>query len=201
MPTVKTAAQARIRLETLPGRLQRSTGWSELRAALLTGHSGTIDGAWASSAALAVAALATDAPGTLLAVLPTASDLTPWVEDLASFTGTRPAVFEAWETWPIPTHKGKLDPATSSRLRLLQELLGNPPRLVVTTIAAVIQPVPERADLATRGRKLTAGEVIDPDGLAEWLVANGYKRVEAVEYPGEFGRRGGICDVYPPDAT
>src|SRR5437764_920871 len=36
--------------------------------------------------------------------------------------------------------------------------------------------------------------------LAEWLVANGYKRVEAVEYPGEFGRRGGICDVFPPDA-
>ena len=32
-------------------------------------------------------------------------------------------------------------------------------------------------------------------------MANGYKRVEAVEFPGEFGRRGGICDLFPPDAT
>ena len=201
MPPVKTAAPARIGLDSLLARLQFAAGWAELRAALSSGHSGTIDGAWASSAALAVAALAADAPGTLLAVLPTTADLVPWVEDLTSFSGTRPAVFEAWESWPVPTHKGKLDPATSSRLRLLQELLANPPRLVVTTIAAMIQPVPERADLAKRGRKLTSGEVVDPDELAQWLVANGYKRVEAVEYPGEFGKRGGICDIYPPDAN
>src|SRR5437660_6646179 len=101
MPTVKTAAPARIGLDALSARLQETAGWAALRKALETGHSGTIDGAWASSSALAVAALAADAPGTVLAVLPTASDLSPWVEDLASFTGSRPAVFEAWETWPV----------------------------------------------------------------------------------------------------
>ena len=37
---------------------------------------------------------------------------------------------------------------------------------------------------------------IELDELSTWLVANGYKRAEAVEYPGEFGRRGGICDVF-----
>src|SRR5205823_14184392 len=37
--------------------------------------------------------------------------------------------------------------------------------------------------------------------LAEWLVGSGYKRVDAVEYPGEFSRRGGICDVFPPDSA
>ena len=68
-------------------------------------------------------------------------------------------------------------------------------------MAALLQPVPERADFAARGKKLAVAEVIDPSDLAEWLVASGYKRVEAVEYPGEFGRRGGIVDVYPPDAT
>src|SRR5947209_6064811 len=135
-------------LRALPGLLHAAEGWAALRAALGTGQSGTIDGAWGSSAALSVAALAADAPGTVLAVLPTVSDLSPWAEDLASFTGSRPAVFEAWEAWPPPTHKGKLDSATSSRLRLLQELAGNPPRVVLTTVAAVIQPVPARDDLA-----------------------------------------------------
>src|SRR5439155_20447673 len=85
-------------------------------------------------------------------------------------------------------------------LRLLQELTRDPPKVVVTTIAAVCQPVPERADLAARGRKIAAGETVDPSELAEWLVANGYKRVDAIEYPGEFARRGGICDIFPPDA-
>jgi transcription-repair coupling factor (superfamily II helicase) len=200
MTTTATASPAGAGLLALPGLLHAAWGWPELRAALTSGHSGTIDGAWGSSAALAVAALAAEAPGTVLTVVPSAADVEPWAEDLASFSGARPAVFEAWETWPPPTHKGKLDPATSSRLRLLKELLANPPRLVVATIAALIQPVPERADLANRGRKLAVGEVVEPDELAAWLVASGYKRVEAVEYPGEFGRRGGICDVFPPDA-
>ena len=144
--------------------------------------------------------LAADTPGTILVVVPNPADVAPWVEDIASFSGTRPAMFEAWETWPVPSNKGKLDPTTTSRLRLLQQLAADPPKVVVATIAAVCQPVPPRADLAARGRKLTAGEIVDPDELAEWLVANGYKRVEAVEYPGEFARRGGIFDVFPPDA-
>ncbi len=200
--TTATEAPAGAGLRALPALLTAAEGWAEMRAALAAGHSGTIDGAWGSSAALAAASLATDVPGTLLVVVANPADVSPWAEDIASFTGTRPAVFEAWEAWPVPPNRnGKLDPTTSSRLRLLQELNGaNPPKVVVTTIAAVCQPVPERADLAARGRKLTAGEVISPTELAEWLVANGYKRVDAVEYPGEFSRRGGICDVFPPDS-
>ena len=34
----------------------------------------------------------------------------------------------------------------------------------------------------------------------EWLVANGYKRLDAVELPGEFSRRGGILDIFSLDA-
>src|SRR3954454_9004222 len=85
-------------LRALPGLLHAAEGWAALRAALTAGQSGTIDGAWGSSGALAVAALVADAAGTVLAVLPTVSDVPPWVEDLTSFGGARPAVFDAWET-------------------------------------------------------------------------------------------------------
>ncbi|MBX9628298.1 MAG: transcription-repair coupling factor [Gemmataceae bacterium] len=188
-------------LDALPGLLHAADGWAGLRAALAAGQSGTIDGAWGSSAALAVAALALDCPGTVLAVVPHVGDVSPWSEDLASFTKSRPAVFPAYETWPPPTHKGQLDPATSARLRLLQQLPLDPPKLVVAPMAAVLQPVPARDDLGKRGRKLAPGELIDPAELLDWLVTHGYKRVEAVEYPGEFARRGGILDVFPPDAA
>jgi transcription-repair coupling factor (superfamily II helicase) len=198
--TTATETPAGVGLRALTHLLQTGEGWATLRSALIARHSGTIDGAWGSSAALAASALVADAPGTLLVVVPNPADVSPWVEDIRSFTGIRPLVFEAWETWPVSLNKGKLDPTTSSRLRLLQELTGTTPaKVVVTTITAVCQPVPERADLAARGRKLTPGEVVSPTELAEWLVANGYKRVDAVEYPGEFARRGGICDIYPPD--
>src|SRR4029077_18325912 len=49
-------------------------------------------------------------------------------------------------------------------------------------------------------RVLRVGEQIEPDDLAAWLVGHGYQFSEAVELPGEFSRRGGIVDVFPPDA-
>ncbi|QJW95832.1 transcription-repair coupling factor [Frigoriglobus tundricola] len=200
MTTATLAAPAGAGLRALPEALHAADGWAELRAALAANRSGTVDGAWGSSASLAASALAADVPGTLLVVVPNPTDVSPWVEDIASFTGIRPAVFEAWETWPVVSNKGKLDPTTTARLRLLQQLQLTPPKALVCCIAAVCQPVPERADLAARGRTVTTAEIVEPSELAEWLVANGYKRVDAVEYPGEFSRRGGICDVFPPDA-
>ncbi len=200
MATAMQEAPAMAGLCALPDLLHGAEGWAELRAALSAHRSGTIDGAWGSAASLAVAALATDVPGTLLVVVPNPADVEPWVEDITSFTAARPAVFDAWETWPVVSNKGKLDPATTSRLRLLQLLLHAPPKVVVCSAAGVCQPVPERADLTARGRTVSAGETLEPGKLAEWLVGNGYKRVDAVEYPGEFSKRGGICDVFPPDS-
>jgi transcription-repair coupling factor (superfamily II helicase) len=187
-------------LTDLPGLLRAADGWAPLRAGLLRGESGTVDGAWGSAAALATAALAAEGPPCLLVVVPGHADVDPWAEDLASFLGTRPAVFPAWEAWPPQNDRGRLPPETAARLRVLQHLADPaPPRVVVAPMVAVLQPVPPRADLLARGRRIAAGDALDVDELANWLVTNGYKRVEAVEYPGEFAKRGGILDLYPPD--
>ena len=63
-----------------------------------------------------------------------------------------------------------------------------------------MQPVPDRAEFASRRRVLRRGETADLEELAAWLVDHGYRNTEAVEVPGEFSRRGGILDVYSPDA-
>ena len=186
-------------LTDLPGLLTAADGWADLRAALTAGHSGAIDGAWGSAAAVAAAAVARDAPGPVLVVVPAFADVSTWAEDLAGFLGERSVVFPAHESWPPPTARGRITPETSGRLRTLQQLTVDPPKLVLAPMAAVVQPVPPRADLAARGQMFTPGEVVDPDELSAWLIARGYKRVEAVEYAGDFGRRGGILDVFPPD--
>ena len=187
-------------LPHVPKLVTLSAGWAGLLAAVRANGSGTIDGAWGSSAAAAVAALALDAPAPVFVVVPGVADVAGWADDLTTFLGRRPAVFPAHDAWPPQTNRGRITDEAGTRLRVVQMLRGpNPAPVVVAPMAAVLQPVPGRDALG--GRTVTAGEVLDPDELVGWLAANGYKRADAVEYPGEFSRRGGILDLFPPDAT
>ncbi len=76
----------------------------------------------------------------------------------------------------------------------------NSPHLIVTTFQALLQPVPDREQLSKQRRRIRTGANVDLEELTAWLVHTGYQRMEAVELPGEFSRRGGILDVYSPDA-
>jgi transcription-repair coupling factor (superfamily II helicase) len=184
-------------LAGLPRILQASDGWAEMIAALHMRQSGTIDGAWGSASALAVAALALQNPRTLVIALAHTGDIDPWSHDLFSFSGQRPLIFPAWASWP--PEKTALNEVAGQRLRVLQRLLTDPPRLLIASMAALTQPVPSPAELASRAKILRTGENVDVDALADWLVAHGYKRLDAVELPGEFSRRGGILDVFSLD--
>ncbi len=186
-------------LADLPRLLQSAEGFDPLAEALRAGRSGTVDGAWGSSAALAVATLAREAPGPVLVAIAHPGDLDAWAGDLASLLGARPVVFPSLDS--LPGERPRFDAAQGARLRLLQQLgAPQPPAVVLTTVQALMQPVPARAELAARGRTVRSGDTLDVDELAAWLVEHGYKRVDAVELPGEFSRRGGIFDVYSPDA-
>ncbi len=191
-----------LTLKTLPARLATGPAWAGLRAALDSGTAGTIDGAWGSSAAVAVAALTLNAPGPVVVVVPSPAEVPPWTGDLTSFLGTAPPVFPAHDTWPPTATRGRISDETSGRLRVLRLLTSDaPPKLVLTSMAAVIQPVPAREDLTASGKKLRVGEALNVEDLLLWLHNHGFKRTEAVEYPGEFTKRGGIVDLFPADAT
>src|SRR6202011_1155835 len=101
---------------------------------------------WKSSAALAAAALGLHAPATLVVVLAHPRDLDSWAEDLVSFGGLRPLIFPAWDA--LPTAETVLDEIGGQRLRLLRQLEGDtPPRFLLTTMQALIQPVPSPEQL------------------------------------------------------
>jgi transcription-repair coupling factor (superfamily II helicase) len=53
------------------------------------------------------------------------------------------------------------------------------------------------ADLARVARR---GEAIDVEALLQHLNTVGYSSADVVEMPGEYALRGGILDVYPPEA-
>ncbi len=88
----------------------------------------------------------------------------------------------------------------SRRIETLSALAAGPqgPRVVLTTVAAVLQRLPAREVWAGASRRLAAGARLDADELSRFLQANGYVRVEAVTEAGDYAVRGGIIDVYPP---
>jgi transcription-repair coupling factor (superfamily II helicase) len=181
--------------------LCRSAPWYEkVVPGLHAGQTASIDGAWGSSSALIAAALSQGCPGTLLIVLPRISELDDYALDLTPYLEETPFVFPAWETLP-QEHKAS-DAIFGARLRVLEALeAATPPSVVVTTLPALLQPVPERASRQAATREIRVRESFPLDELLEWLVARGFERVSAIEQAGEFSVRGGILDVFPPDAV
>ena len=187
------------RLQDLPRWLEGTGGFPALLQTLQEGRAATVDGAWNSSSSLVTAALGLHAPATLLVVLAHPRDLDAWDQDLLSFSGLHAVTFPAWDA--LPNADTVLDEIGNKRLRVLRQLESDsPPKLLLTTIQALLQPVPNREQLAQQRRRLRVGQEVPIEQLVAWLIERGFQRMEAIEIPGEFSRRGGILDVFSPDA-
>ena len=79
-------------------------------------------------------------------------------------------------------------------------LLGTTPAILVTSIQSLLQPVPSRDSFAAATREIRVGAQLDEQEFTYWLAERGGHATTAVELPGEFSLRGGILDVFPPDA-
>ncbi|MEW4529822.1 transcription-repair coupling factor [Maioricimonas sp. JC845] len=197
----QAARESEIRsLVDLPGRICRHPGFRDVLSALGRGESATVDGAWGSCSALVAAGLAGSSPATLLVVCPRISDVDAMASDLASYLEEEPLILPAWES--LPSEHTLSDEVFGQRLRVLGQLEGaSPPRVVVTSFPALLQPVPARSTRQSSQRRLSVGETLDLDELLRWLVDRGFERVPVIERPGEFSVHGGIIDIYTADAA
>ena len=197
---VGSAVAPVLDFKDLTREIQRASGFPEALAALKNGHAATIDGAWGSAAGLVSAWLGLHVPTTLVVALAHISDVDDFRDDIAVFAGITPEIFPAWEK--LPREQDASDEVFGKRLRMLSRLAGStPPRLVVTSIQALLQPVPRREVLVRMSRRISVGDNLPVEELASWLLEQGMARAEVVEAPGEFSLRGGIFDVFPTDAT
>ncbi|MBS0632506.1 MAG: transcription-repair coupling factor [Verrucomicrobia bacterium] len=89
-----------------------------------------------------------------------------------------------------------------SRLRALRRAERTPDSLlVVTTPAALLQPVPALEEFATREITLEKGQTQPFQALLEQLQQLDYDSEAVCEAPGHYAIRGGIIDVYPITAN
>ena len=79
-----------------------------------------------------------------------------------------------------------------SRIALVQ------PRIVLTTVNALLQRVPARASMAGNAFQARVGDRVDREALFGFLTRSGYSRVGSVMEPGEYAVRGGLIDLFPP---
>jgi transcription-repair coupling factor (superfamily II helicase) len=106
--------------------------------------------------------------------------------------------FPAWDSLPYDrvSPNGEL---VAERVATLTRLLeqGSRPRIVLTTVNALVQRVPPAEVFVDATLHLKKGGRIGPEKLAGFLEANGYGRAATVMEPGEYSVRGGIVDLYP----
>ncbi|MEX2310806.1 MAG: transcription-repair coupling factor [Pirellulales bacterium] len=207
------------RLRELAANLNLHRGFSDVVASLEAGHGGTLGGVWGSSRALVAAALAASCPGPLVVVAPHPVEIDAIARDLALFTDLPIAEFPAWEA--EPGERVVHDEIYGERLRVLKALQQRGTRseeresqvneshasflaprssLLVTSIQSLLQPVPGREALGAATREIRVGGQLDVDDSTRWMVERGGHATTAVELPGEFSLRGGILDIFPPDA-
>ena len=96
--------------------------------------------------------------------------------------------------------------ATAARLKTVAALdaymLRPYPLVIVSPFAALRDPVPAAASVAAATIDLSLGGGNPPFAeLLDKLLAAGYERMPEVTAPGEISVRGGVMDVWPPDAA
>ena len=72
------------------------------------------------------------------------------------------------------------------------------PRILCTTVNALVQRVAPLRTVATDTFSAAPGNVVNTDELARWLEINGFQRTSTVRETGEYAMRGGIVDLFAP---
>lgn len=151
-----------------------------------------------ASAALSAVALARRGASCCLAIVAGPAELERVYGDICAF-GKQAGV----EAFPFPQAFPGDAEAEGTRLRAIRALRsekqdGDPPLVIVTSLPALLNPVPDPDGVSVASITLTAGSAYVLDELIEKLSHGGYTRVPDVDSQGQFAVRGGILDIWPP---
>ncbi|MHC4741234.1 MAG: transcription-repair coupling factor [Planctomycetota bacterium] len=161
-----------------------------------------VEGTWGSFARLLAAHVSGEVSRPILYICPHIDDADKAADDLRTFG------CEAVE--PLPAWEGEEDIADATdeiraeRLRIVSRIADSVSRggkeevIIPVSVQALCQPVPKAEALEAGRLELAVEKEISPEDACEWLVDNGFERVDRIDLPGQFARRGGILDIYAP---
>jgi transcription-repair coupling factor (superfamily II helicase) len=133
----------------------------------------------------------------------TADAILPEVQAFCELAGTvspdSVVVLPAYDVLPFENMSPHPE-IQEARAKALWKITTGAARIIITPATAAVmklQPAEFYFDLAQVFRR---GETVDVDKIVGHLNVVGYTKTDVVEMPGEYALRGGILDVYPPEA-
>jgi len=180
----------------------------ELARRVACGGVVTAEGLWGSSAPLLAALVAQRSRRPLLLVTAHAEDADDYRDDIETLLGRPPELLPQLDS--LPGEAFDADELASERLRLCMRLVQGSqtpagpeamPIQIVSSVLALMQPVPSEGAIRSRCLHLAVGQNLGPEALVGWLSEHGFLRCDAVDVPGDFARRGGIVDVFSSITT
>ncbi len=181
-------------------RLERDPGVKSLAGALAQGRRAVATGAIGSSSVFCAAAVTRLTGRPLILVVAHLEDADEALDELKGL-GLKAIRLPALEA--TPGESGVSLDLFAERLGVVRDVIGMAQEagVVVAPIQALMQGVPPPSKLDALVRTVRKGEDHDLAALIRWLDQAGYRRVEAVEEPGDFAVRGGILDVFAPGTS
>jgi len=161
-----------------------------------------VEGTWGSFARLLAACISEKLGRPILYICPHIDDADKAADDLHAFGAEKIASLGAWEG--EEDLADATDEIRAERLKLVSRISHHAPRssgdsfIIPASIQALCQPVPKPQALQDSRLQLQVEREVAPEQVVGWLVENGFERVERIDLPGQFARRGGIVDIYAP---
>ncbi len=127
----------------------------------------------------------------------TAATLFNWLEPGSA---SSVSVLPAWDCSPYEARSPHAEISERRAVALWNLAIGRT-RLLIAPVPAALARYRNRADYATLALQLKKGEEVAIDELVEHLARIGYEAGEPVEEIGQFSVRGGIVDIFSPEAA
>lgn len=165
----------------------------------------------ASAIPAVLAALLEDLPGPQLILTPTATESRQLLQTLrANWLNQPQRILSFPEPQVMPYERAAWTPETiTDRLAVLSALFlqraqtGNatPPPIIIASARAVVQRLLPYRQFRRAARRIETGGQESMTALARHCRGIGYESVSVVEAPGQISQRGGLLDIYPPQAA
>jgi transcription-repair coupling factor (superfamily II helicase) len=109
--------------------------------------------------------------------------------------------FPAWDCLPydrVSPYAAVVAARMMTLARLARVKGRDHPSVLLTTVNAILQRVPERELIARQSLSAAPGNIAPMAGITQWLELNGFNRAATVREAGDYAVRGGIVDLFAP---
>ena len=138
--------------------------------------------------------------GQSLIVVPTLNRAKRLACDLSFFNAEIPIYILPPEDESLVQYEARSNDTLMERMKVLKAAAGGENCIIIAPVTGAIRKLPPKTTFQSNIVEITRGQDIDIDTLKDRLLLMGYERISVIEGRGEYSIRGGILDIFTPEA-